>query len=182
MVARIVAKLAPGQSLGTVRSLINPTAARRRAFREADCVAAAAPPQSAAAADRIKAALAAQDVVLGGPMMRMLPPLYAGLLSSRIAARLLGPVAGPGEVDATQRGMPYNVTTQMDLNLWRVAVAAVPHGTVFLESSTEELAERFHRNELPEIGLRHSSSDTVTAAQPRSTSECRAGRRTRPAN
>jgi phosphohistidine swiveling domain-containing protein len=153
-VARIVAKVAPGLLLGAVRSLMNPTAARRRAFREADGVAVATPPQPATVADRIEAAAVAQDVVLGGPMTRMLPPLYAGLLSSRIAAALLGPVAGPGEVDATQRGMPHNVTTQMDLELWRVAVAALPHRTVLLESTPEELAERFSRGDLPEIGLR----------------------------
>jgi pyruvate,water dikinase len=102
-----------------MRSLINPAAARRRAFRERDHVEAAIPPQPETVADRIQEAAVAQDVVLGGPMTRMLPPLYAGLLSSRIAAGLLGPVAGPGEVDATQRGMPYNVTTEMDLDLWR---------------------------------------------------------------
>jgi rifampicin phosphotransferase len=153
-VVRIVVKVAPGLVVGVVRSLINPTAARRRAFREADGVAATTPPQPATVADRIQAAAVAQDVVLGGPMTRMLPPLYAGLLSSRIAAGLLGPVAGPGEVDATQRGMPYNVTMQMDLDLWRVAVAAMPHRTVFLQNSADELAERFSRGDLPEIGLR----------------------------
>jgi rifampicin phosphotransferase len=153
-VARVIAKVAPGLIVGAVRSLTNPTAARRRAFRERDRVAATPPPQPATLTDRIEAAAVAQNVVLSGPMMRMLPPLYAGLLSSRIAAALLGPVAGPGGVDATQRGMPYNVTTEMDLDLWRVAVAAVPHRTVFLEDTPEELAERFHRNDLPEIGLR----------------------------
>jgi rifampicin phosphotransferase len=153
-VARIVAKVAPGLLVGVMRSLINPTATRRRAFREADGVEAARPPQPATVADRIQAAAVAQDVVLGGPMTRMLPPLYAGLLSSRIAAALLGPVAGPGEVDATQRGMPHNVTTQMDLDLWRVAVAAMPHRTVLLQNTPDELAERFSRGDLPEIGLR----------------------------
>jgi rifampicin phosphotransferase len=152
-VARIVVKVAPGLLVGAVRSLVNPTAARRRAFREADCVAAATSQQPATVAGRIEAAAVAQDVVLGGPMTRMLPPLYAGLLSSRVAAALLGPVAGPGEVDATQRGMPHNVTTQMDLDLWRVAVAAMPHRTVFLESTPKELAERLSRGDLSEIGL-----------------------------
>jgi phosphohistidine swiveling domain-containing protein len=154
VVVRVIAKLVPGLLVGVMWSLINPTAARRRAFRERDYVEAATPPQPETVADRIQAAAVAQDVVLGGPMTRMLPPLYAGLLSSRIAAGLLGPVAGPGEVDATQRGMPYNVTTEMDLDLWRVGIAAVPHRTLFLQCSPEELAERFHRGDLPEIGLR----------------------------
>jgi pyruvate,water dikinase len=153
-VAGIVAKLAPGLLVGVGRSLINPAAARRRAFRERDRVEAATPPQPLSVADRIEAAAVAQDVVLAGPMTRMLPPLYAGLLSSRIAAALRGPVARPGEVDSTKRGMPYNVTTQMDLDLWRVGVAAAPYRTVFLENSPEELAKRFHSGDLPEIGLR----------------------------
>ena len=153
IVIRVSAKLAPGLLVGVVRSLVNPAAARRRAFRERDHIEAATPPQPETVADRIEAAATAQDVVLGGPMTRMLPPLYAGLLSSPIAAALLGPVAGPGEVDATQRGMPYNVTTEMDLDLWRVGIAAAPYRSVFLQSSPEELAERFHRGDLPEIGL-----------------------------
>jgi pyruvate,water dikinase len=104
--------------------------------------------------EQIEAVAMAQDAVLGGPMTRMLPPLYAGLLSSPIAAALLGPVARPGEVDATQRGMPYNVTTEMDLDLWRVGIAAAPYRSVFLQSSPEDLAGRFHRGDLPEIGRR----------------------------
>jgi pyruvate,water dikinase len=154
IVVRVIVRVAPGLLVGVVRSFINPSAARRRAFREADRVEAATPSRPETAADRIEAAAVAQDVVLGGPMTRMLPALYAGLLSSRIAAGLLGPVAGPGQVDATQRGMPYNVTTQMDLDLWRVGVAAAPYRAVFLQSSPEQLAERFLRGDIPEIGLR----------------------------
>jgi hypothetical protein len=77
VVARVVAKVAPGLLVGVIRALINPTAARHRAFRERDRVEAATPPQPATAADRIEAAAVAQDAVLAGPMTRMLPPLYA---------------------------------------------------------------------------------------------------------
>ena len=53
--------------------------------------------------------------------MSTLPSLWASILARQVAAGLLKGVAVPGEIDATQRGMPYNVTTEMDLKLWSIA-------------------------------------------------------------
>lgn len=155
-IGRVVAKLGPGLMAGGLAALLRPARARRIAFRtrfDAQAANDRATTDATTAGARIAAAAGAQDEVLLGPMMRLLPPLYAGLSSSRIAAGLLGPVAGPGDVDATQRGMPYNVTTQMDLQLWQVAQNARPYRELFGETAPEELARRFQAGELPEIGL-----------------------------
>ena len=145
--------------------------------RERDHIEAATPPQPETVADRIEAAATAQDLVLGGPMTRMLRRYMPGCCRPDCGRT---PRCGDGarRGGRHQHGMLYNVTTQMDLDLWRVGIAAAPYRSVFL-ANTEELAERFHRGDLPEIGLRESSPGTVTAAQPRSMLECRAGQKTR---
>lgn len=154
-IMKVAAKIVPDLITGSVSAMILPGRARRRAFRLRDQVLAGQPEPAAGAtaAVRIEAAATAQDPVLLGPMTALLPPLYAGLGSSRIAAALLGRVAEPGEIDATQRGMPYNVTTEMDLHLWRVAQSALAHRALFLDTAPDELARRFRSGDLPDIGL-----------------------------
>ncbi|SDS86141.1 PEP/pyruvate-binding domain-containing protein [Microlunatus soli] len=160
VVTGIVARLARSAAAG-IGALARPAAARRTAFaalqrvidhRESDhreCGGDDHP----SASDHLRAARNGQDDVLLGAMMELLPPLYAGLASSRIAAALLGPIPEPGEIDTTQRGMPYNVTSEMDLELWRIAVAARPHRDLFISTSPVELARMYGDRELPDIGL-----------------------------
>jgi phosphohistidine swiveling domain-containing protein len=155
VIARMVARLAASILGGGLVALARPRAARDKAFGARDQVISQhqGHQQPASAAEHIDAARVGQNTVLNGPMMELLPPLYAGLFSSRIAAGLLGPIPRPGEIDSTQRGMPYNVTSEMDLDLWQVAVAAAPYRDLFLTHSPQELAEMFNACDLPEIGL-----------------------------
>lgn len=88
-----------------------------------------------------------------GAMTAMLPPLYASMLARAAAVGLLAGVATESEVDETLRGMPHNVTTEMDLALWRLAAAAGSHRDLLLHTPPAELAARYHAGELPEIGL-----------------------------
>ncbi|MGO1971982.1 MAG: PEP/pyruvate-binding domain-containing protein [Propionibacteriaceae bacterium] len=94
-----------------------------------------------------------QDEVMSTGMWEMLPALYAGLGSRAMAAGLLRGIAEPGEVDITQRGMPHNPTTAMDLALWQVAQRARPHHPLFTETPADELVARWRAGELPDIGL-----------------------------
>lgn len=150
---RVATRLAPGLIAGAGRALIDPVGTRRRAHQIARRVAARRRPEPATAADRIEVAASYQAPLLGGAMLRLLPPLYAGLAAPRIAAALLGPTALDGEIDATQRGMPHNVTTQMDLDLWQVAVSAAPHRHLLLNTPAEDLGRHYQRGELPQFGL-----------------------------
>jgi pyruvate,water dikinase len=54
-------------------------------------------------------------------VMRVLPPAAAGYLWLGLARLLLGRLAQPGELQAVLRGLPHNVTTEMDLELWQTA-------------------------------------------------------------
>ena len=60
----------------------------------------------------------------------------------------------PGELNATLTGMPHNVTTRMDLQLWSVAEAAGAHRELVVSTDPEELAGGLIGGELPEFGLR----------------------------
>ena len=86
-------------------------------------------------------------------MTAMLPPLYAHMFTRAAAVGLLTGVATESEVDETLRGMPYNVTTEMDLALWRLAAAAGEHRDLLLHTPPAELAARYLAGELPEFGL-----------------------------
>jgi Phosphoenolpyruvate synthase/pyruvate phosphate dikinase len=153
-VLRVGARLAPGLIAGFVAAVIAPGRTRRRAFAVADEIrlAGEAPLDARTAADHVRRAAETQaPFVERSPAM--LAPLYAAMAAHALAARLLRGVAAEGEVDETLRGMPYNVTTEMDLALWRVAEAAAPHRELLLGTAPAELAARYCAGELPDIGL-----------------------------
>ena len=62
---------------------------------------------------------------LGQDMFLLMPTVFSyaatGLLLLRLARRLLGDLARPEELQVVLRGLPHNVTTEMDLELWQVA-------------------------------------------------------------
>jgi phosphohistidine swiveling domain-containing protein len=152
-VSRVAIKLAPGTIAGTLRALARPAPARRRAFKIRDQAQRLPVPKSSLAADRIALAAHLQDPVMSGPLMSLLPPLWASILAREVAAGLLKGVAVPGEIDATQRGMPYNVTTEMDLKLWSIASNAEQYRDLLLKTPPDVLATRYRLGELPEFGL-----------------------------
>ncbi|MGZ8750132.1 MAG: PEP/pyruvate-binding domain-containing protein [Pseudonocardia sp.] len=150
----VTARLAPGLVAGMSGALLRPARARARAFRAAAGMARLQRPQGErTAADRVRLAAELQRPFLG-VMTAMLPPLYAAMLARAAAVGLLAGVAAESEVDETLRGAPYNVTTEMDLALWRLASAvAGEHRYLLLHSPPAELAARYRAGELPEFGL-----------------------------
>ncbi|OZM80189.1 PEP/pyruvate-binding domain-containing protein [Pseudonocardia sp. MH-G8] len=149
------ARLAPEMVAGLVGALVAPARARERAFRAAAQVQqqSRSHQDPITTADRLHRAMAAQRPFLALGMRTMLPPLYAAMFAKAAGAALLAGVATPGEVDETLRGMPHNVTTEMDLALARLASAAAAHRDLLLHTPARELAGRYLAGELPEIGL-----------------------------
>jgi pyruvate,water dikinase len=81
-------------------------------------------------------------------------PIVAGMLASAVPASLLKGVATDDEIHAVLRGVPHNVTIEMDLALWHLAeTAATPHRKLLLETPPKELAESYLAGTLPDIGL-----------------------------
>ncbi|MFJ9555595.1 PEP/pyruvate-binding domain-containing protein [Nocardiopsis sp. NPDC101807] len=158
-VARIVAGLAPLTRdfvAGAVTALAFPDDARRRVLRAGPGIRRQITESSrgvVTAGERLAFAEGVQVPVMTGGMTPMLGALYTGILSAKAPELLLRGVANPGEVATVLGGMPHNVTTEMDLALWRLAEEAGHHRALFVETPPERLAELYRAGELPEFGL-----------------------------
>ncbi|WP_017592845.1 PEP/pyruvate-binding domain-containing protein [Nocardiopsis potens] len=137
-----------------VRALADPAGTRARALRLTEEVRrrSAVPPT----ADPVRLLDDAECLlmsVLPVVMVRSGPVLMAAGAALLAAIRLLGPRLRPGEVAEVLQGVPHNVTTEMDLALWRLAeqVRAVPAAArPLLDASPEESAARYAEGTLPE--------------------------------
>ncbi|MFC5952443.1 PEP/pyruvate-binding domain-containing protein [Pseudonocardia lutea] len=112
-----------------VGALVAPERARRAvdtAVRDLhDRLDARGPLPPEARLDRLEATLAREMPAVAG---RAFPVAAAGFVAFGLAAALLRGRTRPGELSTVLRGLPHNVTTEMDLALWRLAerVAADP--------------------------------------------------------
>ncbi|WP_354246707.1 PEP/pyruvate-binding domain-containing protein [Arthrobacter sp. UYEF20] len=86
------------------------------------------------------------------PNVIPLPALGFALLAA--AGKLLGRRPQPGELQAVLRGLPNNVTTEMDLALWQLAAAIradAASAAVFAGTALPELVRRYRARELPAV-------------------------------
>ncbi len=65
-----------------------------------------------------------------------------------LAGRLLRRDLAPGELQTVLRGLPHNVTTEMDLRLWQLATGIRAAG-VSLDGDVDALAARYRAGTLP---------------------------------
>ncbi|WP_155372394.1 PEP/pyruvate-binding domain-containing protein [Catellatospora vulcania] len=109
-------------------------------------------PQRATAAQRLDFV----ETVLGTEVIpllpRVMPVAAAGFVALGLADKLLGADAAVGDVQAVLRGIPHNVTTDMDLELWHLAVRLrADEGTarLFGSAKVDELAHRYTAGAMP---------------------------------
>ncbi len=93
---------------------------------------------------------------LSGRVFLVMPTVIgypaAGFLLLGLARRLLGDLAGPGELQSVLRGLAHNVTTEMDLELWQLTErirADREAAQTFDARPVTELTGAYHRGELP---------------------------------
>ncbi|GAA4736178.1 PEP/pyruvate-binding domain-containing protein [Actinomycetospora chibensis] len=106
-----------------VAAWIRPARARERAFALVRTAGDALPGRpEAGRVERVERArwMLADRFVRVPPRTAAAP--VAGFLALGLAARLLRGRARPGELGTVLRGLPHNVTTEMDLALWDLAV------------------------------------------------------------
>ncbi len=153
--ARRLAGLGCRMAGGLVRALASPGGSRRVALQAAVDVRreSRGPVPAAGASELLARASRAQVPLILHSMMEMLPPLYGYLMAKGVATSLLAGVASESEIDETLRGMPNNVTTQMDLRLWRIAAENGAHRALLVDTPPGELAARYLAGDLPDIGL-----------------------------
>jgi pyruvate,water dikinase len=117
-------------------------------------------PEPATAFGRLDHAERVLGRAVDGLMLATLPAPSVGYLMLAVARRLLRGIAEPRELEAVLRGLPNNVTTEMDLELWQLAVtigANAASREAFLAHSPGELAAMYAAGALPTVaqaGLR----------------------------
>ncbi|TDD17753.1 PEP/pyruvate-binding domain-containing protein [Nonomuraea diastatica] len=155
-VIRATVLIAPRAVAGLVSALARPDAARARAYRGVEKARrlTVPPGENATAAERLRWAIEdSHKSVMTLDMQGIMWPLVAGIMAGTAPASLLQGVATDEELDTVLGGMPYNVTTEMDLALWELAVKAREHRNLFGNTSSEELAARYREGDLPDIGM-----------------------------
>ncbi|MDP9860971.1 MULTISPECIES: PEP/pyruvate-binding domain-containing protein [Streptosporangium] len=138
-----------------VQAVLDPASARRRADRlGAELRTRLASPPDATPLQRLDRV----EWILGGRAVPVLPQVLpgpaAGFAMLGLAYRLLGDHARPGELQTVLRGLPHNVTTEMDLALWHLATrirADREAADLLLGTPPAELAGRFHAGSLPGV-------------------------------
>lgn len=138
---------------GMVRALLWPDRELRRARRYQDRLAARlALPLPATPARRLQHTEDILATSVNGLIQASLPAPAVGYLMLAAARRLLRGIAEPRELEAVLRGVPHNVTTIMDLELWHLAVSVGgdPEARrAFSELQPGELAARYRAGTLP---------------------------------
>ena len=146
---RLFLKLVPA----LVRAAVRPEAELRRAKAYGKGLEAElAAPEFATAFQRLDYAQHILDRTVNGLTQATLPGPATGYIMLALARRLLRGIAQPRELEAVLRGLPHNVTTEMDLELWDVARAASADPAsreAFLQRRPDELAASFRAGALP---------------------------------
>lgn len=109
-------------------------------------------PAAASAARRLDHAQHVLHTAVVPIMPTVAPAAGAGFLALALAGSLAGDDAEPGELSEVLRGLPHNVTTEMDLELWALAttIRTEPSAAAVLREVTPTaLALRYASGDLP---------------------------------
>jgi phosphohistidine swiveling domain-containing protein len=141
--------------LQVVRAVVSPASALRRAHRVgAELKRLTRPPDPLSARQRLDFVVGILGAVVPRVMPRVAPAAATGFAMLGLAGRLLGTDARPGDLATVLRGLPHNVTTEMDLDLWHLATAVRTDeeaAEALRRESAPELADRYRSGTLPEI-------------------------------
>ncbi|WP_255769870.1 PEP/pyruvate-binding domain-containing protein [Pseudarthrobacter sulfonivorans] len=137
-----------------VRAALKPEAALRRANRQTrDFGSSLQPPAGATPLQRLDHA----EHILGNRLFSVVPSIIPLPALGFAALGLVGRLLGGDRWDDLQivlRGLPNNVTTEMDLELWRFAQVIKDDGgsrTAMTDRKPAELAEDFKAGRLPTV-------------------------------
>jgi pyruvate,water dikinase len=90
-------------------------------------------------------------------MPRTGPYAAGGYLMLAASRRLLRDVAQPGELQEVLRGLPHNITTEMDLKLWELTEeirSDEASRTAFTDLAVPDLLKRYRERALPAVAQR----------------------------
>ncbi|MFC8040295.1 PEP/pyruvate-binding domain-containing protein [Paenarthrobacter sp. NPDC057355] len=152
-VAPVAAKYRVPESL--LRGLVRPDAAMERAERlNSDLRKALEVPAQATAHQRIAHVQRILGRELFASVPQLLPLPLLGFAMLALVGRILGGQASYDELQTVIRGLPNNVTTEMDLALWQLAskIREDPDAVASIEGqAAEALAAQYRDAELPAV-------------------------------
>src|SRR4051794_1800062 len=133
-----------------VQAVASPAAARRRIARCGAEVEAFAAPTGADATGAERLDRATEALTRAFPVLpRVAPAFAAGFLMRAVARRLAGPDLDDVTTDEVLRGLPHNVTTEMDLALWALAVRVGRDPASAAAVVAPDARDRFRAGTLP---------------------------------
>ncbi len=136
------------------QAVVSPDAARRRIARLGARVEGfAAAPGGATGTERLDRATDALTRALPA-VPRVAPAFAAGFAMRALVERLAGPDLDAVTMDEVLRGLPHNVTTEMDLGLWALAVRVRRDPASAAALAAPDAAARFRTGALPPV-LQH---------------------------
>ena len=135
-----------------LRALLRPETTRDRVLREVDALVTRDVGPLTTGLERLDAF----ERLFLTATPRMFPRLVAlagaGLISFNLASRLLRGIASDDELRTVLRGLPFNPTTEMDLELWAIASRTrddPPSRAVLADRTPAALSAEFRRDALP---------------------------------
>jgi pyruvate,water dikinase len=136
-----------------IQALASPAAAQRRVRRLADDVRAWDVPSGGDIPTRVDGVV--ELLFRAMPLApRSLPGAVVGFGMLGLARRLLRGSTQPGDLQAVLRSVPDNVTTEMDLDLWHVALHArddADSAAALRASTARELGDAYRAGSLPVV-------------------------------
>jgi rifampicin phosphotransferase len=115
------------------------------------------PPAGATSSERLDFVEQGISGLLFSIVPRTLPYAVGGGLMLAASRRLLRGVAQPGELQEVLRGLPHNVTTEMDLKLWELTREIRDDQTsraAFTDLAVPELLQHYRDRALPPVAQR----------------------------
>jgi rifampicin phosphotransferase len=137
-----------------IRALVRPEATRERVLRDVDAMVKGDVGPLTTPAERLDAFQRLLTTTPPRMFPRLVAMVGAGLVSYNLASRLLRRVASDDELRTVLRGLPFNPTTEMDLELWAIARRVrddPPSRAVLADHAPAELSADFRRGALPEM-------------------------------
>ncbi len=134
-----------------VLALLRPAAARRHVTRVGERLRAAVA-RPVAGDGRARLAHVVRTLQEAFAVLpRTAPVALAGFLAFWLARKVAGSDLDARATHEVLRGLPHNVTTEMDLALWAVATRLDAASVEALRSPPAELADRYHAGALPAV-------------------------------
>jgi len=137
-----------------IRALLCPETTRNQILRDVDAIVTRDAGPLTTPVERLDAF---ERLLITTPP-RMFPRLVAmvgaGLISYKLAEWLLRGAASDDEMRTVLRGLPFNPTTEMDLELWAIALRTrddAPTRAALADRAPAELSAAFRRGALPPL-------------------------------